>query len=169
MSRVARGDAVALARELVRIDSRNPALAPDAPGEADCARALGEIRSSWGMTVELDEVLPGHDLVLNFAAESHVDRSIAGAADFVMTNTVGVQTLLDYERAHANRANAITILENRLAALREGAQPSDGDPLEPAADDPEHARGGSKVSEATSGPPMNPPSHGDPSNPAQPR
>ena len=43
----------------------------------------------------LDEVLPGHDAVLNFAAESHVDRSIAGAADFVTTNVVGVQTLLD--------------------------------------------------------------------------
>jgi dTDP-glucose 4,6-dehydratase len=43
----------------------------------------------------LSEVLPGHDAVLNFAAETHVDRSIAGAADFVMTNVVGVQTLLD--------------------------------------------------------------------------
>src|ERR1700678_3600267 len=29
---------------------------------------------------KLAEVLPGHDAVLNFAAESHVDRSIAGAA-----------------------------------------------------------------------------------------
>ena len=29
--------------------------------------------------------------------------------------------------------------------------------------------GGSKASEATSGPPVNPPSHGDPTNPAQPR
>jgi dTDP-glucose 4,6-dehydratase len=43
----------------------------------------------------LDAVLPGHDAVLNFAAESHVDRSITGAADFVTTNVVGVQTLLD--------------------------------------------------------------------------
>jgi dTDP-glucose 4,6-dehydratase len=43
----------------------------------------------------LAEILPGHDAVINFAAESHVDRSIAGAADFVMTNAVGVQTLLD--------------------------------------------------------------------------
>jgi dTDP-glucose 4,6-dehydratase len=43
----------------------------------------------------LDEVLPGHDVVVNFAAESHVDRSIHGAADFVTTNVVGVQTLLD--------------------------------------------------------------------------
>jgi dTDP-glucose 4,6-dehydratase len=46
-------------------------------------------------TTALDDVLPAHDAVLNFAAESHVDRSITGAADFVMTNAVGVQTLLD--------------------------------------------------------------------------
>jgi dTDP-glucose 4,6-dehydratase len=44
---------------------------------------------------QLDDVLPGHDAVLNFAAETHVDRSIHGAADFAMTNCVGVQTLLD--------------------------------------------------------------------------
>jgi dTDP-glucose 4,6-dehydratase len=43
----------------------------------------------------LDEVLPGHDCVVNFAAETHVDRSIAGAADFVVTNVLGTQTLLD--------------------------------------------------------------------------
>jgi dTDP-glucose 4,6-dehydratase len=42
----------------------------------------------------LRSVLPGHDAVLNFAAESHVDRSIDGAADFVTANTVGVQVLL---------------------------------------------------------------------------
>jgi dTDP-glucose 4,6-dehydratase len=35
------------------------------------------------------------DAVINFAAESHVDRSISGAADFVNTNIVGVQVLLD--------------------------------------------------------------------------
>ncbi|MFI6502187.1 dTDP-glucose 4,6-dehydratase [Nonomuraea typhae] len=43
----------------------------------------------------MDEVVPGHDLVVNFAAESHVDRSIDGAAEFVRTNVLGTQTLLD--------------------------------------------------------------------------
>ncbi len=43
----------------------------------------------------LDEVLPGHDVVVNFAAETHVDRSIHGPQDFVLTNVVGTQTLLD--------------------------------------------------------------------------
>jgi dTDP-glucose 4,6-dehydratase len=40
------------------------------------------------------QVMAGTDLVVHFAAESHVDRSILGAADFVMTNVVGTQTLL---------------------------------------------------------------------------
>ena len=43
----------------------------------------------------LSDVLPGHDTVINFAAETHVDRSIVGAAEFVTTNVAGVQVLLD--------------------------------------------------------------------------
>ena len=39
-------------------------------------------------------IVPGHDAIINFAAESHVDRSISNARDFVMTNIVGTQTLL---------------------------------------------------------------------------
>jgi dTDP-glucose 4,6-dehydratase len=42
----------------------------------------------------LRSVVPGHDLVINFAAETHVDRSIIGAAQFVATNVAGVQTLM---------------------------------------------------------------------------
>jgi dTDP-glucose 4,6-dehydratase len=36
-----------------------------------------------------------HDVIVNFAAESHVDRSITGAKDFVETNVLGTQNLLD--------------------------------------------------------------------------
>ncbi|GGO17174.1 dTDP-glucose 4,6-dehydratase [Microbispora rosea subsp. aerata] len=42
----------------------------------------------------LAHVVPGHDVVVNFAAESHVDRSIAGAAPFVRANVLGTQTLM---------------------------------------------------------------------------
>ncbi len=45
------------------------------------------------------ELLPGHDAVVHFAAESHVDRSIAGAVPFVTTNVLGTQVLLDAARA----------------------------------------------------------------------
>ena len=48
----------------------------------------------------VEEVMPGHDLVVHFAAESHVDRSILGAGPFVMTNVVGTQVLLDAALRH---------------------------------------------------------------------
>jgi dTDP-glucose 4,6-dehydratase len=43
----------------------------------------------------VDGLMPGHDAVVHFAAESHVDRSILGARPFVVTNVMGTQTLLD--------------------------------------------------------------------------
>ena len=79
----------------------------------------------------------------------------------------GLQTLLDHEQQHANRIQVVQIMKNRLTSLKAGAQPSGGDPAGAAVDDPQHAAGGSKVSEATTGPPVNPPSQGDPTNPAQ--
>lgn len=44
------------------------------------------------------EVMAGADVVINFAAESHVDRSIAGCGEFIRTNVQGVQVLLDAAR-----------------------------------------------------------------------
>lgn len=81
-----------------------------------------------------------------------------------------VQQLLDYERDHGNRLPVIVVLEQRLQALDAGASPGRGDGA--AAGSPETnvpPAGGSAVGTATSGPPINPPSHGDPTNPAQPR
>ncbi len=51
----------------------------------------------------LDGVFLEHapDVIINFAAETHVDRSIhVGSREFVMTNVIGVQTLLDAARRH---------------------------------------------------------------------
>jgi dTDP-glucose 4,6-dehydratase len=40
-------------------------------------------------------VIAGVDVVVNFAAESHVDRSISSASEFVTSNTLGTQVLLE--------------------------------------------------------------------------
>jgi dTDP-glucose 4,6-dehydratase len=48
----------------------------------------------------VDKLIVEADAVVHFAAESHVDRSIVGARDFVMTNVVGTQTLLDAALVH---------------------------------------------------------------------
>lgn len=52
---VPRGDAVALARALIKIDSRNPTLVPGAPGERSCAQALASVLDDWGFDVELQD------------------------------------------------------------------------------------------------------------------
>jgi hypothetical protein len=78
-------------------------------------------------------------------------------------------TLLSYEQGHANRMQVVTVMQSRLSGLREGAQPSGGDPAAPASEAAPAPAGGSKASEATSGPPVNPPSQGVPTNPSQPR
>ncbi len=56
----------------------------------------------------IQQLLDNVDAVLNFAAETHVDRSISGASDFVQTNIVGVQVLLD----------AIKISERKIRFLQ---------------------------------------------------
>lgn len=51
----------------------------------------GDIRDSAAVSA----ALPGHDAVVHFAAESHVDRSVKDSRIFVDTNVLGTQTLLD--------------------------------------------------------------------------
>jgi dTDP-glucose 4,6-dehydratase len=48
----------------------------------------------------VDEVMKGVDLVVHFAAESHVDRSILDPMTFVKTNVLGTGTLLEAARKH---------------------------------------------------------------------
>lgn len=81
-----------------------------------------------------------------------------------------VRVLLDHEREHGNRLPVTNLLEQRIRMLEGGTEPSAGSTdqgsvpeVQPAATDP------SKASPQTSGPPVNPPSQGVPTNPAQPR
>ncbi|MEV8364454.1 dTDP-glucose 4,6-dehydratase NovT [Streptomyces niveus] len=48
----------------------------------------------------VDDVVAGHDAIVHFAAETHVDRSIGSAASFVRTNAMGTQVLLEAASRH---------------------------------------------------------------------
>ena len=80
--------------------------------------------------VKLAEVLPGHDAVINFAAESHVDRSIAGAAEFVTSNVAGVQILLDACRAAGTPRIVHVSTDEVYGSIAEGAW-TEQSPLDP--------------------------------------
>ncbi len=53
----------------------------------------------------LEESMAGHDYVIHFAAESHVDRSIKGAEVFIQTNVVGSHNV--FEAARKNRIRTV--------------------------------------------------------------
>jgi dTDP-glucose 4,6-dehydratase len=58
------------------------------------------LRGDIADPISVLEALPEDcDAIINFAAESHVDRSIANAAEFLRTNIIGTQVLLDAARA----------------------------------------------------------------------
>ncbi|MFI2778844.1 dTDP-glucose 4,6-dehydratase [Streptomyces sp. ALB3] len=69
----------------------------------------------------LGRVLPGHDAVVHFAAESHVDRSVASAAEFVRTNVGGTQTLLDACLAAGVRRIVHVSTDEVYGSIAEGA------------------------------------------------
>jgi acetylornithine deacetylase len=56
---IAAGDARALARALVQMDSRNPTLVAGAHGEQACATLLRDVLDSWGFSTELHDAAPG--------------------------------------------------------------------------------------------------------------
>lgn len=72
---------------------------------------------------EVFDALPDDaDAVFNFAAESHVDRSIASASEFVLTNVLGTQILLDAARAK-NAGKFVQISTDEV----QGSLPEDAD------------------------------------------
>ena len=57
----------------------------------------------------VEKLVDSVDAIVNFAAESHVDRSITNAADFVETNVAGVQVLLDAAKATGSKLRFLQV------------------------------------------------------------
>lgn len=72
----------------------------------------------------------------------------------------GVQTLLEYEREHANRPQVIEFLTARLRELDAGAEPTSGDPEGEQPDRPKPSRGGQPAAPSSAAPPSAPLRHG---------
>lgn len=73
----------------------------------------------------------GFDIIVNFAAESHVDRSILDASPFIRTNIEGVQILLDGVRRHAVKLFVQISTDEVYGSLGEAGKFTEESPLEP--------------------------------------
>ena len=86
----------------------------------------GDIRDA----ATVADAMAGTDVVVHFAAESHVDRSITGAADFVSTNVVGTQVLLQAALDAGVQKFVHVSTDEVYGSIDEGSWP-ETHPLEP--------------------------------------
>jgi dTDP-glucose 4,6-dehydratase len=93
---------------------------------------------------QVAEVVPGHDVIVNFAAETHVDRSIVEPLEAVRTNTLGVATLAEAAR-HAGVQRFLQVgTDEEYGTIVEGSF-SERDRLEPSSPYSAGKAGGSLV------------------------
>ncbi len=79
----------------------------------------------------VDEVMAGCDAVVNFAAESHVDRSIHDAGEFIRTDVYGTWTLLEAARRHRVARYLQVSTDEVYGSIEQGAF-TERDPLRPS-------------------------------------
>lgn len=73
---IAPGDARALARALVQLDSRNPTLSAGAPGERVCAAFLRDVLHAWGFHTDLQDASPGRPNLVARIGSPRAGRSL---------------------------------------------------------------------------------------------
>ena len=78
----------------------------------------------------VEEAMAGHDAVVHFAAESHVDRSIIGSDDFILTNCFGTNVILDTAR-RLEIPRVVHIGTDEVYGSVEVGSSKETDPLEP--------------------------------------
>lgn len=126
-------------RKTLRADPDAPVTVLDRLTYAGNPANLDPVRSAPGFAFVtgdvsdaplVDQLLAEHDAVLHFAAESHVDRSIQGARDFVLSNVVGTQTLLEAAHQHQVRRFVHVSTDEVYGSIPIGSWP-ESDPLRP--------------------------------------
>jgi dTDP-glucose 4,6-dehydratase len=73
----------------------------------------------------------GCDAIVNFAAETHVDRSILGAAEFIETDVLGTYVLLNWARETGARLVQVST-DEVYGDIPEGRRSTETDPLRPS-------------------------------------
>jgi len=92
------------------------------------------IRSDIADFAAVDEALSNHSYfaVVNFAAESHVDRSIASPEDFFRTNIIGASNLLESARRHGVKRFVQVSTDEVYGSLGEIGRFSELSPINPS-------------------------------------
>jgi len=120
--------------EIINIDKigigANPANLKDLKNEKRYKFIKGDIRDSE----LINKIIKQVDAVVNIAAETHVDRSIANPDPFIQSNTIGTFTLLEAIRKHNDNARLIQVStdeiygETKEGSFKENDRPEPSNP-----------------------------------------
>jgi dTDP-glucose 4,6-dehydratase len=120
--------------ELINIDKvglgANPANLQDLENEKRYTFLKGDICNPQ----LLNRIVSRVDAVVNIAAETHVDRSIADPYTFLQNNTIGTFTLLESIRRHSNKAKLVQVSTDEVygealeGSFKESQQPNPSNP-----------------------------------------
>jgi dTDP-glucose 4,6-dehydratase len=79
----------------------------------------------------INELIPQVDAVINYAAETHVDRSILSPREFAETDVLGTLTILNSIREHGNNVRLVQISTDEVFGSIEQGQFTEQSPFEP--------------------------------------
>jgi dTDP-glucose 4,6-dehydratase len=105
----------------------NPANLRDYEDDERYTFIKGDIRDAHAVS----EAMSGHDAVVNFAAESHVDRSIEGPREFLDTNMTGAGAVFEAGRRHGIADFLHISTDEVYGSIAEPESFREGDGLEP--------------------------------------
>lgn len=120
---IAAGDARALARALVRIDSRNPGLTPGGAGERECVALLRQVLDAWGFRCAVHEALPGRPNLLARIGGATTERTLmfSGHLDVVGVEGMVHAPFSGEERDGRLFARGAADMKGGVAAMCAGA------------------------------------------------
>jgi dTDP-glucose 4,6-dehydratase len=95
----------------------NPANLAECTSDPRLTVVKGDIR----IASDIDAALSGHDVVVHFAAESHVDRSIESSSIFVTTNVLGTQQMLEGALRHNIKTFVHVSTDEVYGSIAEGS------------------------------------------------
>jgi dTDP-glucose 4,6-dehydratase len=118
--------------EIVNVDKvgigANPASLKDLENDSRYQFIKGDICNP----ALIHKVVSHVDLVVNIAAETHVDRSIADPYVFLQNNTIGTYTILDGIRKHNPKTRMVQVSTDEVYGTAEAGSFTEQDPLMPS-------------------------------------
>ena len=105
---------------VVSVDAHKHGSNPENLREAEGRDGYSHVRGDITDLDLMDRLVSDADTVVNFAAESHVDRSISDARPFLDSNVMGVHAILEAVRKH-NRGLIHVSTDEVFGSLEEGS------------------------------------------------